>query len=136
MKYWSASFERRSMSRQIALALVRDLFFRAKIDAVAGAAGAEVGYASTLEAVASRCAELKPWIVLTDLSDDAFPALETLKQIRAAAPKARAIGFASHVDVKTLKAARAAGYELTLSRSEFTARLPELLRAKAAIGDA
>ena len=116
------------MSRQIALALVRDLFFRSKIDTVAAAVGAEVGYASTLDAVASRCAELKPSTVFTDLADDAFPALETLKQIRAAAPAARVIGFASHVDLKTLQAARDAGYELTLSRSEFTARLPDLLR--------
>ena len=39
------------------------------------------------------------------------------------------IGFASHVDLKSLKAARDAGYELTLSRSEFTAQLPDLLRS-------
>jgi len=117
------------MSRQIALGLIGDLFFRSKIDAVAAAVGAEVGYASTLDAVGPRCAALKPAIVFTDLSDDAFPALETLRQIRAAAPGARVIGFASHVDLKPLKAARDAGYELTLSRSEFTARLPDLLRA-------
>jgi len=116
------------MSRQIALGLIGDLFFRSKIDAVAAAVGAEVGYASTLDAVASRCAAMKPAIVFTDLSDPAFPALETLKQIRAAAPGARVIGFASHVDLKPLRAARDAGYELTLSRSEFTARLPDLLR--------
>ena len=129
MKYWIAGFpERRIMSRTIALALVRDLFFRSKIDTVAAAVGAEVGYASTLDAVASRCAELKPSVVFTDLSDNAFPALDTLKEIRAAAPTARVIGFASHVDLKPLTAAREAGYELTLSRSEFTACLPDLLR--------
>src|ERR1035437_1632833 len=104
------------MSRQIALALVRDLFFRSKIDAAAAAVGAEVGYASTLDAVASRCAELNPSPVFTDLSDDTFPALETLRQIRAAAPAARVIGFASHVDLKALNAASDAGYELTLWR--------------------
>jgi DNA-binding NarL/FixJ family response regulator len=130
MKYWIARFrERRIVSRQIALALVRDLFFRSKLDAVAAAVGAEVGYVSSLDAVAVRCAELKPSVVFTDLSDDAFPALETLQQIRAAAPGARVIGFASHVDLKPLKAAREAGYELTLSRSEFTARLSDLLRS-------
>ena len=116
------------MSRQIALGLVRDLFFRSKIDAVAAAVGAEVGYASTLNAVASRCAQLQPAVVFADLSDDAFPARETLKQIRAAAPGARVIGFASHVDLNPLRAARDAGYELALSRAEFTARLPDLLR--------
>jgi len=116
------------MSGIIALALIRDLFFRSKIDAVAAAAGAEVEYASSLDAVAARCAAIQPAIVFTDLSDPAFPALDTLTQIRAAAPGARVIGFASHVDLKPLKAARDAGYELTLSRSEFTSRLPELLR--------
>ncbi len=115
------------MSRTIALGLVRDLFFRAKIDAVAAAVGAEVEYASSLDAVSPRCAATHPAIIFTDLSDATFPAPATLKQIRAAAPSARVIGFASHVDLKSLKAARDAGYELTLSRSEFTARLPELL---------
>jgi len=112
-----------------ALGLIRDLFFRSKIDAVAAAVGAEVEYASLLDAVAARCAQLHPSIIFTDLSDAEFPALDTLKQIRAAAPGARVIGFASHVDLKPLKAAREAGYELTLSRSEFTSRLPELLRS-------
>ncbi|MGB9379527.1 hypothetical protein [Candidatus Binatus sp.] len=111
-----------------ALGLIRDLFFRVKIDAVAAAAGAEVEYASSLDVIAARCAQLRPSIIFTDLSDAAFPALETLKQIRAAAPDARVIGFASHVDLKPLKAAREAGYEMTLSRSEFTAQLPVLLK--------
>jgi DNA-binding NarL/FixJ family response regulator len=116
------------MSREIALGLIRDLFFRVKIDAVAAAVGAEVEYVSTLDAVAARCAELKPSIVFVDLSDPAFPALDALTKVRAAAPDARVMGFASHIDLKPLKAAREAGYELTLSRSEFTARLPELLK--------
>jgi DNA-binding NarL/FixJ family response regulator len=116
------------MSNVIALGLIRDLFFRAKIDAVAAAVGAEVEYASSIEAAAARCAATPPSIIFTDLSDAAFPALDTLEKIRAAAPAARVIGFASHVDLKPLKAARDAGYELTLSRSEFTARLPELLK--------
>ena len=111
-----------------ALGLIRDLFFRAKIDAVAAVVGAEVEYASSLEAVAARCAAIHPSVIFADLSDPTFPALETLNQIRAAAPSARVIGFASHVDLKSLKAAREAGYDQTLSRSEFTALLPDLLR--------
>lgn len=116
------------MSGKIALALIGDLFFRAKIDAVAAAVGAEVEYASSLDACAARCAAVHPTIVLVDLSDPAFPAREALDAIRSAAPGAHAIGFASHVDLKTLKAARDAGFALTLSRSEFTSRLPELLK--------
>jgi len=119
------------MSRIQALGLIRDLFFRAKIDAVAAVVEAEVEYASSIDAAAARCAATPPSIIFTDLSDAAFPALETLTKIRAAAPNARVIGFASHVDLKSLKAAREAGYELTLSRSEFTAQLPLLLKGSA-----
>jgi DNA-binding NarL/FixJ family response regulator len=117
------------MSRTIVLALIRDLFFRAKIDAVATALGAEVAYASSIDAVASRSAELHPSVVFIDLSDSAFPAAATSQTIRAAVPEARVIGFASHIDLKPLRAARDAGFDLALSRSEFTSRLPELLKA-------
>ena len=116
------------MSNKVALGLIRDLFFRSKIDAVASAVGATVAYASSLDAAASRCAELKPDLVFADLSDATFPALETLEKIRAAAPDARVVGFASHVDLKPLRAAREAGFALTLSRSEFTAQLADLLK--------
>ncbi len=116
------------MSNKVALGLVRDLFFRSKIDAVASALGATVAYASSLDAAALRCAELKPDLVFADLSDSTFPALETLQKIRAAAPDARVVGFASHIDLKPLNAAREAGFALTLSRSEFTAGLPDLLK--------
>jgi DNA-binding NarL/FixJ family response regulator len=117
------------MSNKIALGLIRDLFFRSKIDAVAAALGATVAYASTLDLATLRCAELKPDLVFADLSDATFPALETIAKIRAAAPAARVIGFASHIDLKPLNAAREAGFELTLSRSEFTAQLPSLLKS-------
>jgi DNA-binding NarL/FixJ family response regulator len=116
------------MSSKIALGLVTDLFFRSKLDAVAESLGVEVRYASTLDAAARHCASRHPALVFADLSDAAFPAAETAARIRADAPGARIIGFASHVDLKSLKAAREAGFDLTLSRSEFTARLADLLR--------
>lgn len=118
------------MSEPIAaLALVRDLFFRSKLDAVAETQGAQIVYASSLEAARARCAETRPSVVFADLSDAIFPAAETVSTIRAAAPNARLIGFASHVDLKALAFAREAGFEQTLSRSEFTARLPTLLKS-------
>ena len=117
------------MASKIALGLVRDLFFRSKIDAVASALGATVAYASSLDAASLRCAELKPDLVFADLSDATFSALETIEKIRAVAPDARVVGFASHIDLKPLRAAREAGFDLTLSRSEFTAQLADLLKS-------
>lgn len=116
------------MAKMIALALLRDLFFRSRLDAVAAGTGAEIAYAFDLESAARRAAELAPAIVFADLSDRSFPAIETAAKIRAAAPGARLIGFAAHVDLKPLRDAREAGFELALSRSEFSARLPGLLR--------
>ena len=111
-----------------ALGLVRDLFFRSKLDAVADSAGAEIVYASDLEAASRRAAELSPSVVFADLSDASFPPSETAQTLRALAPGVRLIGFASHIDMKPLKAAREAGFDLALSRSEFTARLAEFLK--------
>jgi glycine oxidase len=111
-----------------ALGLVRDILFRSRIDAVAHALGLEVAYASTLEQARSRCAELGPAVVFADLSDASFPAEPTAVAIRRGATGARLVGFASHVDLKSLKSARDAGFDLTLSRSEFTSRIAELLR--------
>ncbi|HUY39475.1 MAG TPA: hypothetical protein VMV13_11620 [Candidatus Binataceae bacterium] len=116
------------MGSKIALGLVKDLFFRSKLDAVAQSLGVEVLYASTLDAAARHCGSHHPALVFADLSDAEFPAAATVARIRADAPGAKIVGFASHVDLKPLKAAREAGFDLTLSRSEFTARLAELLR--------
>ena len=113
----------------VALALVRDLFFRSKLDAVAESLGADILYASDLATAARRADEKKPSMVFADLSDAAFPAIDTVAKIRDVAPSSKLIGFASHVDLKPLKAAREAGFDLTLSRSEFTARLAEFLKS-------
>ncbi len=110
-----------------ALGLVRDLFFRAKIDAVARATGAGVSYASTLDSALGQCAEGSFAIIFADLSDALLATLDTVARLRAAAPHARLIGFASHVDLKVLRSARDAGFDQTLSREQFTSRLPELL---------
>jgi DNA-binding NarL/FixJ family response regulator len=110
------------------LGLMHDLFFRSKVDAVSHAVGIAVVYATSMEEANARCAEEVPAIIFVDLADPRFPAVETAGAMRVAAPSARLIGFASHVDLKALSAAREAGFEMTLSRSEFTQRLPELLK--------
>ena len=109
------------------LGLMHDLFFRSKVDAVSRSVGIDVVYAASLDEASARCAEQEPAMVFVDLADPRFPAIETAGAMRAAAPDARLIGFASHVDLKALGAAREAGFEMTLSRNEFTQRLPELL---------
>ena len=110
------------------LGLVRDILFRSKIDAAAQALGIEVAYASTLDQAGKRCSEIRPAVVFADLSDANFPAEATVAAIKGGGVATRLIGFASHIDLKPLNAAKAAGFDQTLSRSEFTSRLPELLK--------
>ncbi|HKV53604.1 MAG TPA: glycine oxidase ThiO, partial [Candidatus Binataceae bacterium] len=110
-----------------ALGLVRDILFRSRIDAAAQTLGVEVAYASEWERARGRCAELKPKLVFVDLSDANFTLDKIYGEIRSATAGTRLIGFASHVDLKALKSARDAGFDMTLSRSEFTARIAELL---------
>jgi DNA-binding NarL/FixJ family response regulator len=113
----------------VALGLIRDLFFRSKLDAVAESLDAEILYASDLATASRRAAEKNPSVVFADLSDASFPAADTAAKIREVAPDAKLIGFASHIDLKPLRAAREAGFDQTLSRSEFTARLAEFLKS-------
>ena len=110
-----------------ALGLVRDLIFRSKIEGAAEACGVELGYAADLARVAERCAQLAPALIIVDLSDKAFAPRETMAAVSAAAPQARVIGFASHVEVSVFKAAREAGFTRVLSRQEFVVQLPALL---------
>jgi DNA-binding NarL/FixJ family response regulator len=109
------------------LGLVRDLMFRSKIDAAAQALGVEVNYVSSLEVLPQRCAEVRPSLVIVDLSEKNFAAEPTMAALRTLAPGARVIGFASHVDLKALAGARDAGFRRVLSRQEFAAQIPTLL---------
>src|SRR6202162_1539664 len=100
------------------LGLMHDLFFRSKVDAVSHAVGIAVVYATSLEEANARCAEEVPAMIFVDLADPLFPAVETAGAMRVAAPAARLIGFASHVDLKALGAVREGGVGMALSRTE------------------
>jgi len=85
---------------------------RSRISAAAPAAA----FVSTPAALGDADADL----VVVDLSRHGV--LEALPSITA-----RTIGFASHVDRGTIDAARAAGCDEVLARSEFFRRAAELL---------
>jgi len=110
------------------IALVRDILFRSRIDAVAQALGKEVAYVSDLEQALKQCDEIKPTTLFVDLSESGSSTASVGARVRALASTVRLVGFASHVDLKALKTARDAGFDLILSRSEFTNRLEELLK--------
>ena len=118
-------------------ALLRDLFFRSRIEATAEAAGVPVIVSGTIEELLHRMGEAGGGAVLVDLGGGgadgsegaAIEAIQALKRLRE--PPA-IVAWGSHVDVEAFEAARAAGAARVLPRSAFTRRLPEILRELAA----
>jgi DNA-binding NarL/FixJ family response regulator len=109
------------------MAVVPDLFFAAKIAAVAKAAGVTLAFATAAD-VQARCAEAPPDLVLLDLH--AGPEVPDLIRALKAGDATRTVpllGFHSHVDIETRKAALEAGIDRAMPRSAFVARLSAIL---------
>jgi DNA-binding NarL/FixJ family response regulator len=102
-----------------------DLIFSSKVTGTARAVGATVVVvARSLERFAELMASTPPTGVILDLN---FPGLEIAKlmaELHATCPVMPSVtGYGSHVDVATLKAARAAGCQRVMARSQFVQEL-------------
>ena len=110
------------------LAVVRDLMFSSRITQAGRHAGSEVKVVRDPATLAGREGRM----VIADLNLDG--AMEA-----AAAWKARtnrpAIGFVQHVDTDRIRAARAAGLDAVMPRSQFVVQLPDLLRPNTPAGE-
>jgi CheY-like chemotaxis protein len=114
------------------IAVVDDLFFAARMRETARQAGVEIEFVPAAN-LRDRADRGDVQAVILDLgAPSALGSLRTLKGSPATA-SAQLIGFASHVAVETIKAARAAGCDQVMARSAFTHQLPDLLRKLAAL---
>lgn len=112
------------------LILCDDLMFTSKVTATARAQGIPAGIARTpAEAVRKGAAA---GCVIVDLHLPALDLPALLTDLRAGGWAGRVIGFGSHVDVATLKAARDAGCDQVMPRSQFTKQLEAQLAEWAA----
>ncbi|HVL47973.1 MAG TPA: hypothetical protein VM889_05410 [Candidatus Thermoplasmatota archaeon] len=102
------------------LAYVPDLLFRSRVRGTASAAGVEVVFASNGPDLAAKAASGGFDLALVDLH--APGALAHLPR------GVRVVGFHSHVDVATRRAAEAAGAE-AYTNSAFVEALPKILQA-------
>ena len=113
------------------IAAVDDMFFAAKIRAVAEHLGVNVRFAKSANAVMEiACAEAVS-MVLVDLHSQKCQPLELARQLKADTNlnSITLIGFFSHVETELQQAAEAAGYDRVTPRSAFTKNLPEILSA-------
>jgi len=111
------------------LALVDDLMFRSKIKSTASQMGANVTFAGSQEAALTAMRAHRPALLILDLNNPRTDPLGTIAAMKkdAALASIRTVGYASHVDVDTIDAARAAGVDEVLARSAFTMKLPDII---------
>jgi hypothetical protein len=107
----------------------RDLMFTAKVTGTAGDLGYRMRVAGDVATARTLIEQLRPRLILVDLTAGDPAAPEALGAYRSlAGPSTWLVGVGPHVDTERLAAARAAGCDLALPRSKFSADLPALLR--------
>ncbi len=108
--------------------LVDDLMFGSRIREAAKATGAEVASARTADQALDAC-RAGARVLIADLDSQRLPALDAIRAVAAdpALAAVHTIGFFSHVETETARAARAAGCRTVLPRSAFVRELPALL---------
>lgn len=104
--------------------LCDDLLFGSKVTATGRAHGLAVSVARTPAQAVAKAAGAA--CVIVDLHLEGLHLPELLPELRSAGVK-RVIGFGSHVDAETLKAARRAGCDVVMPRSQFAKEVEEKL---------
>ena len=118
-----------SADAPVILALIPDLWFLSRVQAVAAERGARVVSVRRAERLAEAAVATPPVVVIVDMGtgtqgQDWAAAIVAVKAMPNAAP---VIAFGPHVDADSQSAARAAGADRVLSNSRLVETLPDLL---------
>ncbi len=106
------------------VALVPDLMFGTRIEDVAKHLGYPVEFVKSEEDVAAVIARVSPSLVVVAL--DAPRSMEAIEAGKRAG--ASVLAFGSHKNVELMRAAKAAGCDQVVARSQMAADLPNLLK--------
>jgi CheY-like chemotaxis protein len=110
------------------LLLSDDLIFTSRITGTARALGLELRQARSPEALLELARQAPPPGVLIDLGYPGLALEDLIARLAQACPiMPRIIAYGSHVDIASLKAARAAGCDPVLPRSKFVEDLAKEL---------
>ena len=113
------------------LVAVDDLLFSSKIRATAKQAGVDVVFARSPEEIVHQAKALHPALAIFDLNSGKTDPISTIAALKSdpATAGIHSLGFASHVHVELIAAAKQAGADNVLPRSAFAARLADILLA-------
>ena len=110
------------------ISVVDDMFFASKIRAVAEAAGVEISFPRSGEAVVSKARETKPGLIVVDLHNQRIDPVALARDLKAddELRGIKLLGFFSHVQTELQRNALAAGFDRVVPRSVFVRDLPEI----------
>ncbi len=111
-----------------AILLSDDLLFRSRITGTADALGLTVHTARTTDDLLRQAEALRPTCVLIDLHHPGLTIADAVRALKAMGP-VRVIAYGSHVEAATLRAAREAGCDRVLPRSQFVEEMPDRLQS-------
>ena len=114
------------------LAVLDDLMFTSKIRTTASQLGVSVTFARSSDAALAEMRKTAPSLVILDLNSPRTNPLAIVASMKKDASLAsiRTVGYASHVQVDVINAAREAGVDEVLARSAFTQHLAQILGAR------
>ena len=115
------------------VAVLDDLFFTVKIMDAAKRAGLEIVFVKE-EAKVLELAKEHPTLIVFDLNTKAVNSVELIHKLKdnPETKDVSLLGFVSHVQVELKKEAQAAGADMVMPRSAFSANLPAILQRYAA----
>ena len=111
------------------LAVLDDLMFTSKIKTTANQLGVVVAFARSADAALKEMRTHQPELVIFDLNNARTNPLAVVSAMKEdpALASIPTVGYASHVQVDVIDAARRAGVGDVLARSAFTAQLADIL---------
>ena len=112
------------------LAVLDDLMFSSKIKTTANQLGIPLTFARSADAALGEMRKAPPSLVIFDLNNPRTNPLGIVAAMKQEAALAAipTVGYASHVQVDVINAARQAGVDEVLPRSAFTTQLAEILK--------
>ena len=110
------------MNTPTSLLLSDDLLFTSRITGTARSLGLEMKSAKSAAALVTLAATQAPSCVIVDLQNPGLDIPALVQNLKAKGP-VTIVGYGSHVDTATLKAARDAGCDVVLPRSKFVENL-------------
>jgi len=111
------------------LLLSDDLIFTSRVTGAAAAANLAVRVAKSQEALLVLARQTPPALAILDLANPGLNIDACVAALKAIDPPPAIVAYGPHVDAAGLKAARAAGCDRVLPRSQFAEELPTRLAA-------